>query len=67
MLGRDVFEPERAGSEDGEPLTFCEAYGIGPSGASLVRPDGFVAWRAQDASSAGELTSVLRKVLSLDR
>ncbi len=27
--------------------TFCEAYGIGPEGAVLVRPDGFVAWRAQ--------------------
>jgi 2-polyprenyl-6-methoxyphenol hydroxylase-like FAD-dependent oxidoreductase len=24
---------------------FLEAYGIGPSGAVLVRPDGFVAWR----------------------
>jgi len=25
---------------------FHEAYGITPSGASLDRPDGFVAWRA---------------------
>jgi putative polyketide hydroxylase len=27
---------------------FCEAFGIGPAGASLIRPDGFVAWRATD-------------------
>jgi len=27
---------------------FCEAFGIGPAGASLVRPDGFVAWRSTD-------------------
>jgi hypothetical protein len=31
---------------------FAEAYGIGPTGAVLVRPDGIVAWRAQDARSA---------------
>jgi 2-polyprenyl-6-methoxyphenol hydroxylase-like FAD-dependent oxidoreductase len=30
-----------------EDPAFCEAYGIGPEGAVLVRPDGFVAWRAQ--------------------
>jgi 2-polyprenyl-6-methoxyphenol hydroxylase-like FAD-dependent oxidoreductase len=28
---------------------FCAAYGIGPSGAALVRPDGYVAWRATEA------------------
>jgi len=26
---------------------FCAAYGLSPSGAALVRPDGFVAWRAR--------------------
>ena len=26
---------------------FCTAYGLSPSGAALVRPDGFVAWRAR--------------------
>ena len=29
----------------------AEAYGIGPAGAVLVRPDGFVAWRSQNAST----------------
>ena len=44
---------------------FAKAYGLGPSGASLVRPDGFVAWRAKtapgDPSSA--LSSALTTVL----
>ena len=35
--------PYTVGPKDGE---FSAAYGIGPSGASLVRPDGYVAWRA---------------------
>jgi 2-polyprenyl-6-methoxyphenol hydroxylase-like FAD-dependent oxidoreductase len=44
---------------------FCAAYGISPGGAVLVRPDGFVAWRAMDASgaSAEAMTGVLSTVL----
>ena len=44
---------------------FWVAYGIGPSGASLVRPDGYVAWRAesQTADAGDRLTAVLRQVL----
>jgi 2-polyprenyl-6-methoxyphenol hydroxylase-like FAD-dependent oxidoreductase len=46
---------------------FWTAYGIGPSGASLVRPDGYVAWRAEAYTrDAGDrLTGVLRQVLSI--
>ena len=40
---------------------FAEAYGIGPAGAVLVRPDGFVAWRTQEASVEG-LRSALATV-----
>ncbi len=49
----------------GEAPTLCEAYGIGASGASLVRPDGYVAWRSQDASGVSELEAVLAQVLAL--
>jgi 2-polyprenyl-6-methoxyphenol hydroxylase-like FAD-dependent oxidoreductase len=44
---------------------FCAAYGISPDGAVLVRPDGFVAWRAADAAgaTADGLTGVLSRVL----
>jgi putative polyketide hydroxylase len=31
---------------------FADAYGIGRSGAVIVRPDGFVGWRAQSAEGA---------------
>jgi 2-polyprenyl-6-methoxyphenol hydroxylase-like FAD-dependent oxidoreductase len=44
---------------------FSSAYGMTPSGAVLVRPDGFVAWRAKDAggASAATLLSVLSSLL----
>jgi 2-polyprenyl-6-methoxyphenol hydroxylase-like FAD-dependent oxidoreductase len=43
----------------------AEAYGLEPSGASLVRPDGFVAWRAKAAppDRAQALTGALNAVL----
>ncbi|HEY3044314.1 MAG TPA: FAD-dependent monooxygenase, partial [Vicinamibacterales bacterium] len=37
---------------------FADAYGISPSGAVLVRPDGFVAWRAKEMSETPEKTLV---------
>ncbi|REH54035.1 FAD-dependent oxidoreductase [Kutzneria buriramensis] len=45
---------------------FLARYGIGPSGASLVRPDGVVAWRIVDAPSdpAQALLDVLTSVLA---
>jgi putative polyketide hydroxylase len=44
---------------------FPSAYGISPAGAVLVRPDGFVGWRAIDAADAspGALVHVLRTLL----
>jgi 2-polyprenyl-6-methoxyphenol hydroxylase-like FAD-dependent oxidoreductase len=40
---------------------FLQAYGIWPSGAVIVRPDGFVGWRAVEALDAPD--EVLRHVL----
>ena len=37
---------------------FADAYGISPSGAVLVRPDGFVAWRAKEMNETPEKTLV---------
>jgi 2-polyprenyl-6-methoxyphenol hydroxylase-like FAD-dependent oxidoreductase len=44
---------------------FPAAYGITPTGAVLVRPDGFVAWRAKtdDAASAERIRAALSTVL----
>jgi hypothetical protein len=41
---------------------FTAAYGITPAGATLVRPDGFVAWRSE--SRAGEPAGELSRALS---
>jgi len=38
--GRDFLPPS--------PEAFQEAFGIGPTGATLIRPDGYVAWRATE-------------------
>ncbi|WP_333768955.1 FAD-dependent monooxygenase [Streptomyces sp. IBSBF 2435] len=40
-----------------------KAYGVTPAGAALVRPDRFIAWRAQDHHEAGRLEAALRTVL----
>ena len=38
----------RVGHDFGDPGDcFCSSYGLSASGATLVRPDGFVAWRAE--------------------
>ncbi len=46
---------------------FAAAYGIEPSGAVLVRPDGFVAWRAKnsDGASAEQFGSLLARLRSI--
>jgi 2-polyprenyl-6-methoxyphenol hydroxylase-like FAD-dependent oxidoreductase len=45
---------------------FCAAYGLSPAGACLVRPDGFVAWRAKanESEPAAALTRALGALLS---
>jgi 2-polyprenyl-6-methoxyphenol hydroxylase-like FAD-dependent oxidoreductase len=62
----------RAGERTGVQVTahqlgpeVAEAYGLEPSGASMVRPDGFVAWRAKAAPAdpAAALGKALDAVL----
>ena len=56
---------------------FCTKYGITSSGAVLVRPDGFVAWRGRHSAMPGQyamsvpdssttLQKVMRKILYLE-
>ncbi len=42
-------------------LPFCEAYGITPNGAVLVRPDGYVAWREKSFSLKSQ--AIMREAL----
>jgi 2-polyprenyl-6-methoxyphenol hydroxylase-like FAD-dependent oxidoreductase len=44
---------------------FCATYGLSPTGACLVRPDGFVAWRARASvpDSSASLATALRMLL----
>jgi putative polyketide hydroxylase len=48
---------------------FTQAYGISPSGAVVVRPDGFVGWRCADAAnaSAAALQQALETLLGRGR
>ena len=56
-IGADLRDPQGG---------FAEAYGLSGSGASLIRPDGFVAWRAAGSADdpEGELTRVLDAILA---
>ncbi len=60
----DVHRVGAGGLSDPEGA-FGAAYGLAPTGAVFVRPDGFVAWRAQagQAASVEEISSVLASVL----
>jgi 2-polyprenyl-6-methoxyphenol hydroxylase-like FAD-dependent oxidoreductase len=48
-----------------EAPAFAELYGTGAEGAVLVRPDGFIAWRAREARENGgsELSGALARIL----
>jgi putative polyketide hydroxylase len=52
-----------------EPDALPAAFGLSADGATLVRPDGYIAWRAPDAPEdpAGALTAALARVCSARR
>ena len=52
----------RIGRDVTDPGGLTSAFGIAPSGATLVRPDGFVAWRS--VSAVGDPATALVEVLS---
>ena len=60
----DDWAPPGASSHvvDAEP--FAEAYGLSAGGATLVRPDGVVAWRAREAAGRDEITRALDTALA---
>ena len=66
-LRLDIHRIGAAGGLANPDGSFAEAYGITPTGATLVRPDGYVGWRAADGAGASRETvaRVLASLLSL--
>ncbi|MFI0967690.1 FAD-dependent monooxygenase [Streptomyces sp. NPDC021080] len=67
LTGIDIAFHRVGGQEPAEEAEeFLKRYGITASGAALVRPDGFLAWRAaeQPADPAVELSAALHRLLS---
>jgi 2-polyprenyl-6-methoxyphenol hydroxylase-like FAD-dependent oxidoreductase len=64
----DIYQVGGAGALADPTEGFAEMYGIARTGAVLVRPDGFVGWRAKtaDGASAQQVASALSSLLSLD-
>jgi hypothetical protein len=61
-----AIEAYRIGADLGDPEgRFCSSYGLAQAGACLVRPDGFVAWRAKsaDGDAARALDGAMRVAL----
>jgi putative polyketide hydroxylase len=54
---------------DGSLTSFGQAFGVGTTGATLVRPDGYVAWRSLEApvDAVGTLRSVFAEVAALKK
>ena len=61
----DAHVLKRAGTLADPAGQFAEAYGVTSAGASLMRPDGYIAWRARDAAGAksAALEAVFNRVL----
>ena len=67
LTGIDLAFHQVGGKEPAETVEeFLKKYGITASGAALVRPDGFLAWRSagQPADPAVELSAVVHRLLS---
>lgn len=59
MVGEDAMFPDAE--------AFPTHFGVGPTGASLVRPDGIVAWRASDVADAVALPDAFARVACATR
>ena len=54
-IGQDV-------NEEGDEGSLSQLFGIGVRGASLIRPDGFIAWKAVDKDAQGSFMDDFQKV-----
>ncbi|MEV5708041.1 FAD-dependent monooxygenase [Actinoallomurus sp. NPDC052274] len=54
----------RLGADLDDPDQWCRRHRVGPAGAVLVRPDGFVAWRAADGPAGVDPDTAVADALS---
>ena len=64
--GVDDWAPPGAASHVIEAGPFAESYGLSPAGATLVRPDGVIAWRSRGPADRPEIASAVATALALD-
>jgi putative polyketide hydroxylase len=64
--GVDDWAPPGAASHviDAEP--FAEVYGLSAGGATVVRPDGVIAWRSRGPVGRDEIAGAVATALALD-
>ena len=64
--GVDDWAPPGVASHVIEAEAFAESYGLSTSGATVVRPDGVIAWRSRGAAGRPEIASAVATALALD-
>jgi hypothetical protein len=62
--GVDDWAPPGAVSHVIDAASFAESYGLSAGGATLVRPDGVVAWRSAGPADRSEITQALATALA---
>jgi 2-polyprenyl-6-methoxyphenol hydroxylase-like FAD-dependent oxidoreductase len=65
--GADDWAPPGATSHVIDAEGFAERYGLAAGGATLVRPDGVVAWRRRAGADRDEISRALATALALER
>src|SRR5918912_2897754 len=64
--GVDDWAPPGVASHVIDAERFAESYGLSAGGATLVRPDGVVAWRSRGRAERGDIERALAMALALD-
>jgi putative polyketide hydroxylase len=64
--GADDWAPPGVAAHVIDAEGFAAAYGLSPGGATLVRPDGVVAWRSRGPAEHAEVEEALATALALD-
>jgi 2-polyprenyl-6-methoxyphenol hydroxylase-like FAD-dependent oxidoreductase len=64
--GVDDWAPPGVASHVIDAEAFAEAYGLSAGGATLVRPDGVVAWRSRGPADRADIERALATALALD-